>query len=75
MPIPLVERSEEEIAQNIRRRVESMKGVKGCRNLSVRISSKRVYVDMQVLLDNNISLEGTHKAALEIERDTTHRNA
>jgi len=69
LPLPLVERSKEEIARIIRRKVEAMKSVRNCRILSLRVSGKRVNVAMQVLLDNNTSLEGTHRIALDIERE------
>jgi divalent metal cation (Fe/Co/Zn/Cd) transporter len=77
LPIPLVERSKEEIAQIIRRKVEAMKGIRDCRILNLRLSGKRVNVVMQVLLDNNVSLEGAHKTALDIEREvrTEYPNA
>jgi divalent metal cation (Fe/Co/Zn/Cd) transporter len=77
LPIPLVERSKEEIAQIIRRKVEAMEGIRDCRILSLRLSGKRVNVVMQVLLDNNISLGDAHKTALSIEREvqTEYPNA
>jgi divalent metal cation (Fe/Co/Zn/Cd) transporter len=68
LPLPLVERSKEEIARIIRRKVEAMKSVRDCRILSLRLSGKRVNVAMQVLLNNNISLEDTHRIAVDIER-------
>lgn len=68
MPLPLVERSEEEIAQTIRKKVEAIKGVRGCRHLDVRLSGKRRDVNIHVLLDSNLGLEGAHKIALTIER-------
>lgn len=69
MPLPLVERSEKEIAQIIRRKVESMKHVKSCRQLSVHMTGKRFYVEMHVSLDGNLGFEGTHKIALDVERE------
>lgn len=69
MPLPLVERSEEEIAQSIRKKVESMKDVKGYHQLSVRLTGKRLYVEMHVLLDSNLRFEDTHKIASSIERE------
>ena len=77
MPIPLVERSKEEIARIIRRKVEAMKGVRECHILNLRLSGKRVNVVMQVLLDKNISLESSHKIALDIEKEvqTEYPNA
>jgi divalent metal cation (Fe/Co/Zn/Cd) transporter len=69
LPLPLVERSEKEIAQIIRKRVEAIKDVKGCHQLSVRMTGKRFYVEMHVLLDSNLRFEDTHKIASDIERD------
>ena len=69
LPIPLVERSKEETAQIIRKKVEAIRSVRNCRILSLRLSGKRVNVAMQVLLDNNTSLEDTHRIALDIERE------
>jgi len=64
-----VERSEKEIAQIIKKRVEAIPAVKGYHQLSVRITGKRFYVDMHVLLDKNLSFEDTHKIASDIERE------
>jgi divalent metal cation (Fe/Co/Zn/Cd) transporter len=69
LPLPLVERSEEEVAQIIRKKVEAMKDVKSCRQLSVHMTGKRFYVEMHVSLDSNLRFEGTHKIALDIERE------
>ena len=68
MPLPLVERSEEEVAKRIRKRVEAVKGVKGYHQLSVRMTGKRFYVEMHVLLDSNLGFEDAHKIASSIER-------
>lgn len=64
-----MERSEKEIAQIIKKRVEAIPAVKGYHQLSVRITGKRFYVDMHVLLDKNLSFEDTHKIASDIERE------
>ena len=69
MPLPLVERSEEEVAQIIRKRVEAIKDVRGYHQLSVHMTGKRFYVDMHVLLDSNLSFEDTHRIASDIERE------
>lgn len=69
MPLPLVERSEEEIARIIKRRVEAIKDVRGYHQLSVRMTGKRFYVEMHVLLDSNLRFEDTHKIASDIERE------
>jgi len=69
LPLPLVERSEAEMAQRVRRRIEAMREVKGCHQLSVRITGKRAYVEMHVLLDSNLSFEETHRIASRIESE------
>lgn len=69
MPIPLVERSQEEISRIIKRKVEGIEGVRGYRQLNVRMTGKRFYVEMRVSLDNNLGLEDAHKIALSIERE------
>ncbi len=69
MPIPLFERSEKEIAGTIRRRVKAIKAVKSLRELSVRITGKRVYVEMCVSLEHNIRLDSTHLVAFQIEEE------
>jgi len=69
LPLPLVERSEEEIAETIRRKVEAIKGVRGCRQINVRMSGKRFDVEMLVLLDDNLGWEDTHRIALDVEKE------
>jgi divalent metal cation (Fe/Co/Zn/Cd) transporter len=69
LPLPLVERSEKEVARIIRKKVEAMKDVKSCRQLSVHLTGKRFYVEMHLSLDGNLGFEGTHKIALDIERE------
>jgi len=69
LPLPLVERSEEEVAQIIRKRVKGIKEVRGCHQLNVRVTGKRFYVDMHVLLDRNLSFEDTHRIASNIESE------
>jgi divalent metal cation (Fe/Co/Zn/Cd) transporter len=72
LPLPLVERSEEEIAGIIRRKVETMKNVKSIRQVNVRLSGKRVDVDMIVLLGTTVQRRDPHKIALGIERKIMH---
>jgi divalent metal cation (Fe/Co/Zn/Cd) transporter len=69
LPLPLIERSEEEVANAIRRKVEALKGVKVVSDLRVRISGKRTDVDMRVLLDGNLLLEDSHKLSLNIKKE------
>jgi hypothetical protein len=53
LPIPLVERSKQEIEETIKRKVGTIREVKGVRQLDVRISGKRIDVAMHLLLDSN----------------------
>jgi divalent metal cation (Fe/Co/Zn/Cd) transporter len=69
LPLPLVERSKEEIARAIRNKVESVKGVKGVSQLDVRVSGKRLDVNVLLLLDNNLTWEDAHRIALNVERE------
>ena len=69
MPLPLVERSETEIAQRVKRKIESIKEVKGYHQVSVHITGKRVYVEMHILLDGNMTFEETHRIASNIESE------
>lgn len=68
MPLPLVERSKEEIADIIRKKVETIKDVRAISQLNVRASGKRVEASMLLLLDSNLELEQAHKIALNVER-------
>jgi divalent metal cation (Fe/Co/Zn/Cd) transporter len=63
----LVERSPKEIAQVIKKRVEAVKAVRDCHQVSVRISGKRFDVDMHISLDNNLRFEDVHKIASDVE--------
>ena len=68
MPLPLIERSEEEIAGRIKRRVEQIKNVRSCDQISVRMSGKRLDVNLLVQVDENLRLEEAHKVAADVER-------
>jgi len=68
LPLPLVERSKEEIIRIIKRKVESVNGVKSCRQLNVRVSGKRVDVNLRAILDSSLTIEESHKTAIDIEK-------
>lgn len=68
LPLPLVERSEREIAGAIKRRVEQIKDVKGTSRISVRSSGKRLDVNLMVLLNENLGMEEAHRIAADVER-------
>jgi divalent metal cation (Fe/Co/Zn/Cd) transporter len=67
--VPLIERSEKEIAQAVKRRVESLNDVKNCHQISVRMLGRRYDVDMHVSLDRNLKFEDVHKIASNVERE------
>ena len=69
MPLPLVERSKEEILRAIRHKVASVDGVKGVGHLDVRVSGKRLDVNVLLLLDNNLAWEDAHRIGLNVERE------
>jgi divalent metal cation (Fe/Co/Zn/Cd) transporter len=73
LPLPLVERSRKEIAESIRRKVEAIKDVKGIRHVTVRLSGKRLDVDVHVFLDNNLRAEDIHRIASDIEKQVRTR--
>ena len=68
-PLPLVERSEDEIARAIVERVQSIKDVRGVGRPMLRLSAKRVRVELPVSLDENLGFEHTHEVGLRIERE------
>jgi len=65
----MAQRSEEEIAQLVRKRVEAIKGVRNYDQLSARMTGKRFEVDMLVSLDDNLRFEDVHKIASRIENE------
>ena len=69
MPLPLVERSKKEITDVIKKRAESVEGVKGISQLDVRVSGKRLDINIRLLVKTNQKLENSHKIALNVERE------
>jgi len=69
LPLPLIERSEGEIASRIKRKVEQVKNVRGCDQISVRMSGKRLDVSLLLRLDEDLKLEEAHKVAADVERE------
>jgi divalent metal cation (Fe/Co/Zn/Cd) transporter len=67
-PIPLIERSDKEIARAIMNRVKTISEVRECSLPSVRLSGKRIRVELSISLDSNIEFYRTHQVALKIER-------
>jgi len=70
LPIPLVQPSEKETAETIRRRVEAIKDVKSCRSVSVQMTGKKPDVEMSIELDNSLEFEDVHKIISKVERET-----
>jgi divalent metal cation (Fe/Co/Zn/Cd) transporter len=68
MPIPLLERSSKEIADSIKTRIEGIAEVKGCRQVSVRMTGKRLDISTHVLLDSSLTFEEVHRIVSAIER-------
>jgi len=64
----MVERSKEEIAQIIRKRVEGIKNVRSCGKVSVRMVGKRVDVNMNISLDSELKFEDVHEIISNVER-------
>ena len=56
MPIPILERSSKEIANLIKTEIEEIPEVKGCRQVSVRMTGKRLDISAHVLLDSSLSI-------------------
>jgi divalent metal cation (Fe/Co/Zn/Cd) transporter len=69
LTLPMVERSPKEITQIIKRRIEAMKDVKACHQVSVRVTRKRFDVNMHVLLDSWLSFDEVHRIASDAERE------
>jgi divalent metal cation (Fe/Co/Zn/Cd) transporter len=65
----MIERSQEEVAQLIRKKVEAIKGVRNYDQLGARMTGKRFEVDMLVSLDDNLRFEDVHKIASRIESE------
>jgi len=68
LPLPLIERSKEEIANTVKTKLESVEGVKGVSQLDVRISGKRLDVNVLLSVATSLRWEESHKIALMAER-------
>lgn len=77
LPLPLVDRSPQQIERRIRRKVEALKDVKRIRHVTVRLSAKRLDVNIHVFLDDNLSSEDAHRIGFDIEKEvrTLYPNA
>lgn len=54
------ESASEEIIETITQKVESMNGVKGIKSLKTRVFGNRIYVDIEIFVDSNISVKSGH---------------
>ena len=68
MPLPLVERSQKEIAQFLRSKIEEVPEVRGIHDLEVRLTGKRLDITAHVLLESTLEFEDVHRIVFEIER-------
>jgi divalent metal cation (Fe/Co/Zn/Cd) transporter len=68
MPIPLLERSPREIARIIKATIEELGDVMGCRQVSVRVTGKRLDISAHVLLESSLRFEDVHRIVSAIER-------
>ncbi len=69
MPVPVVERSQKEIEQMIRKKISAIKDVKACFQITVGPLRKKPQIHLHVWLDKNISYEGMHNVSSHIERE------
>jgi divalent metal cation (Fe/Co/Zn/Cd) transporter len=69
VPIPLVDKSPEDIAQEIKRKVQSIKQVKDCQQVDVQASGKWLDVEMVVKLDSSVTLDNVHAITMRIEKE------
>jgi hypothetical protein len=68
MPIPLVERSDRELAAKIRRKIQSLAEVAECKEVTVGFTRKKPNIHFHVILRGNPSFEETHKICYGIDR-------
>ena len=69
MPNPIMKRSEREIAQSIRRKVEKVRKVNSCREVEVHMTGKKPNVNIRISVDNGLSFEEVHSIVSDIERE------
>jgi divalent metal cation (Fe/Co/Zn/Cd) transporter len=69
MPIPLVERSDRELARRVRRSVESFPEVVDCEEVTVGFTRKKPNIYFHVLLRRNLNFEEIHKVCSKVDRE------
>jgi len=72
MPIPLVERSDRELARKVRRTVQSLREVATCKEVTVGFTRKKPSIHFHVLLQGNPSFEDAHKICSRIDREVRY---
>jgi hypothetical protein len=68
MPIPLLERSDKEMASKIKRKVESLEEVAHCNEVIVGFTRKKPNIHFHVILRGNPNFEETHKICYGIDK-------
>lgn len=69
MPLPLVERSDDELERMIRRKVKGVSGVKSCRWVTVDTAGRRPTVVVNVWLDPSADYVETHRVTSKVEAE------
>lgn len=68
MPIPLLERSARDVSEKVKGTIEELNEVKSCRQVSVRMTGKRLDISAHVFLDSSLTFEEVHRIVSLIER-------
>lgn len=69
MPIPLVERSDKEMARSIRKRIGSLEEVAECKEVTIGFTRKKPNIHFHVVLKGNPDFEETHITCSKIDRE------
>lgn len=69
MPIPLLERSDKEMARKIRRKVESIDEVAECKEVTTGFTRKKPSIHFHIVLKGNPAFEETHRICAKVDRE------
>lgn len=69
MPIPLLERSDKEMARKIRRKIESIEEVAECKEVTTGFTRKKPSIHFHVVLRGNPTFEETHRICAQVDRE------
>lgn len=69
MPIPLLERSDKEMARKIRRKVESIGEVAECKEVTTGFTRKKPSIHFHIVLKGNPTFEETHRICAKVDRE------